>query len=82
MRRTYGFGSHLFTLTRQLFPLILIKFGDCYVRRGVAVVAGTLLGWIGADEVRSPFSGELMSWLALDGERVTASQPIAWLRVE
>jgi hypothetical protein len=29
--------------------------------------------------VRSPFEGTVMGMLALDGERVTARQPIAWL---
>ena len=31
-------------------------------------------------EVRSPFAGVLQSYIAVDGERVTARQPIAWLR--
>ena len=43
--------------------------------------AGQLLGKIGNEEVRSPFAGMLMGWLALDTERVTSSQPIAWLQV-
>ena len=29
---------------------------------------------------RSPFAGVLQSYIAVDGERVTARQPIAWLR--
>ncbi|MGE0795479.1 MAG: ACP S-malonyltransferase [Acidimicrobiia bacterium] len=41
---------------------------------------GDLLGTIGEVEVRSLFAGALMGLLAVDGERVTASQPIAWLR--
>ena len=49
---------------------------------GQAVTAGALLGHIGITEVRSPFAGEFMGWLALDSERVTASKPIAWLRSE
>jgi biotin carboxyl carrier protein len=32
-------------------------------------------------EVRSAFSGEVQGFLAIEGERVTSSQPIAWLRV-
>jgi hypothetical protein len=31
--------------------------------------------------VRSPFEGELMGVLALEGERLMTSQPIAWLRI-
>ena len=45
------------------------------------MAAGDILGHIGVTEVRSPFAGELMGWLAVDTERVTASKPIAWLRV-
>jgi [acyl-carrier-protein] S-malonyltransferase len=48
------------------------------VGRDVAV--GDLLGRVGAAEVRSPFAGRLMGILAVEGERVTPSQPIAWLR--
>jgi [acyl-carrier-protein] S-malonyltransferase len=48
---------------------------------GTTVAAGDLLGTIGNEEVRSPFAGALMGWLALDTERVTSSQPIAWLQV-
>jgi [acyl-carrier-protein] S-malonyltransferase len=35
---------------------------------------------IGEVEVRSLFAGQVMAFIAVDGERVTASQPIAWLR--
>jgi [acyl-carrier-protein] S-malonyltransferase len=41
---------------------------------------GDLVGTIGDVEVRSLFAGTLMGLIASDGERVTASQPIAWLR--
>jgi [acyl-carrier-protein] S-malonyltransferase len=47
---------------------------------GGAVTVGQLLGTVGTQEVRSPFSGVLMGVLAVAGERVMASQPIAWLR--
>jgi [acyl-carrier-protein] S-malonyltransferase len=47
---------------------------------GVAVGVGELLGRVGQVEVRSLFSGTVMGLIAQDGERVTASQPIAWLR--
>jgi [acyl-carrier-protein] S-malonyltransferase len=45
-----------------------------------AVEVGTLLGTVSGSEVRSPFAGHLMGMLAHAGERVTAGQPIAWLR--
>ena len=44
------------------------------------IEAGQLLGHVNGNEVRSPFAGELQGYLAVEGERVTASQPIAWLR--
>ncbi len=47
---------------------------------GALVEAGTLVGHVGAAEVRSPFQGQLQGVLAMEGERVTTSQPICWLR--
>ena len=46
----------------------------------VTVEPGQAIGRVGALEVRSPFAGLLMGYLAVDTERVTSSQPIAWLR--
>lgn len=45
-----------------------------------ALAVGELIGTVGDEEVRSPFGGALMGVLAFEGERVTARQPIAWLR--
>ena len=47
---------------------------------GDQVEVGDLLGHVGDDEVRSAFAGTVGGFVALDGERVTASQPIVWLR--
>jgi [acyl-carrier-protein] S-malonyltransferase len=47
---------------------------------GLIVDAGDLVGHVGTIEVRSPFHGQLQGVLAMAGERVTTSQPIAWLR--
>ena len=47
---------------------------------GTIIEAGRLLGHVNGVEVRSAFAGELQGFLAVEGERVTASQPIAWLR--
>lgn len=44
------------------------------------VEVGDVLGTIGDVEVRSLFAGHVMGLIARDGERVTTSQPIAWLR--
>jgi [acyl-carrier-protein] S-malonyltransferase len=50
------------------------------LRPDAPVLAGQLVGHVGTTEVRSLFDGSLQGLLALDGERVTASQPLAWLR--
>ena len=47
---------------------------------GCLIDVGTLLGHVGEHEVRSPFRGVLQSFIAVDTERVTPRQPIAWLR--
>ena len=49
-------------------------------RRQRRSTSATVLGHVGDHEVRSPFAGVLQSYIAVDGERVTVSQPIAWLR--
>ena len=46
------------------------------------VSTGDLIGTVSGVEVRTQFSGTLMGLLVLSGERVTAGQPVAWLRVE
>ena len=48
---------------------------------GAAVAVGDIIGHVGATEVRTAFAGELHGVLAVNGERVASSQPIAWLRV-
>ncbi len=47
----------------------------------VEVAVGAFLGRVGAVEVRTPFAGRLVGFLAHRGERVMAAQPVAWLRV-
>jgi [acyl-carrier-protein] S-malonyltransferase len=46
---------------------------------GISV--GDLVGRVGAIEVRTPFGGEVVRWLATAGERVQEGQPLLWLRV-
>ena len=41
---------------------------------------GQIIGTVGITEVKSAFAGSLQGMLALAGERVTTSQPLAWLR--
>ncbi len=48
---------------------------------GSSVNVGDSVGTVGGEEARSPFSGTLMGILVMDGERVNAGQPVAWLTV-
>jgi [acyl-carrier-protein] S-malonyltransferase len=45
------------------------------------VEVGDLLGTVGAEEVRTPFAGQLVAFIAHPGERVVKGQPVAWLHV-
>lgn len=49
---------------------------------GSRIVTGAVLGDVSGEPVRSPFNGVVMDYLAVDGERVTTNQPIAWLRTD
>ena len=74
-------GEHLFATERLVVSPaagIFMPESDC--RPGSPISVGHLIGLVGDNEVRSPFAGELMGVLALEGERVMTSQPIAWLR--
>ena len=74
-------GEHLFATDRLVVsPNAGIFKPATQIEIGKQVATGTLIGTINGIEVRSPFAGELLGWLAIDEERVTASQPIAWLR--
>ena len=57
---------------------IFSPLGD--LGEGSAIEVGTVIGHVGDIEVRSPFAGQLQSYIAVATERVTARQPIAWLR--
>ena len=50
------------------------------VAEGQHIEQGRVLGHVADHEVRSPFRGTVKGLLAVAGERVTRSQPIAWLR--
>lgn len=51
-------------------------------RTHTRIVTGAVLGDVSGEPVRSPFNGVVMDYLAVDGERVTTNQPIAWLRTD
>jgi [acyl-carrier-protein] S-malonyltransferase len=74
-------GEHLFATERLVVsPAAGVFTPDPTIAPGDVIQAGTLVGRVGDHEVRSPFGGSVMGLIAVDGERVTVSQPIAWLR--
>ena len=74
-------GEHLFAVERVVVsPGAGIFTPVGALVEGSAIGVGTVLGHVGELEVRSPFAGALQSYIALDTERVTMRQPIAWLR--
>ena len=76
-------GEHLFAVERLVVsPAAGIFTPVAAMGEGSAIVVGTVVGHVGEVEVRSPFAGVLQSFIALDTERVTNRQPIAWLRTE
>ncbi|HAP76944.1 MAG TPA: hypothetical protein DCR14_12765, partial [Acidimicrobiaceae bacterium] len=50
------------------------------IAEGTLIEVGTVIGHVGDAEVRSAFAGVVQSYIAVEGERVTLRQPIAWLR--
>lgn len=74
-------GEHLYAAERLVVSPATGVFTAVNDLAGTATIArGQLVGTVGDAEVRSPFEGSLEGVLAVDGERVTTSQPIAWLR--
>jgi [acyl-carrier-protein] S-malonyltransferase len=47
---------------------------------GTRLAVGDQVGTVGLVEVRTPFEGILVRWLAMRGERVVEGQPVAWIR--
>jgi [acyl-carrier-protein] S-malonyltransferase len=77
----FGEGEHLFATERMVVsPAAGVFTPTSGMGPGFALTPGCVLGLVGDHEVRSPFQGTLMNMLAVEGERVTTSQPIAWLR--
>jgi len=73
-------GEHLFAVERLVVSPSAGIFTPVAIESGVLIDVCTLLGHVGVHEVRSPFRGVLQSFIAVDTERVTPRQPIAWLR--
>ena len=76
-------GEHLFAVERLVVsPAAGIFTPDSDLTDGSPIAVGTVVGHVGEVEVRSPFAGLLQGFIALETERVTNRQPIAWLRTE
>jgi [acyl-carrier-protein] S-malonyltransferase len=74
-------GEHLFASERLVVsPGAGLFTPVSALSDGTLINVGAVLGHVGEAEVRSPFAGVLQSYIAVDGERVTMRQPIAWLR--
>jgi len=74
-------GEHLFATERMVVsPAAGLFLPTHGLAEGSRIEVGELLGVVNGVEVRSPFSGVLQNYLALEGERITARQPVAWLR--
>ena len=74
-------GEHLFAVERLVVsPAAGVFKPTGALVDGLAIEVGDILGHVADHEVRSPFAGILQSYIAVDGERVTSRQPIAWLR--
>ena len=74
-------GEHLFAHERLVVSPAAGLFTPINdLADGSRLTVGDVLGHVGDAEVRSPFAGVLQSYIAVDGERVTMRQPIAWLR--
>jgi [acyl-carrier-protein] S-malonyltransferase len=76
-------GEHLFAVERLVVsPAAGIFTPASDLTDGSPIEVGSVVGHVGEVEVRSPFAGLLQGFIALDTERVTNRQPIAWLRTE
>ncbi len=74
-------GEHLFAVERLVVsPAAGVFTPLSHIADGAMITVGTVLGHVGDAEVRSPFAGILQSYIAVNGERITLRQPIAWLR--
>ncbi len=74
-------GEHLFATERVVVsPAAGVFEPDPSLEPGLVLESGQRVGRVGDQDVRSAFQGAVIGVLAVPGERVTVSQPIAWLR--
>lgn len=74
-------GEHLFAVERLVVsPASGVFVPLASVQTNHRITIGQTLGMVGEIPVVSVFEGVLQAFIAVDGERVTLRQPIAWLR--
>jgi [acyl-carrier-protein] S-malonyltransferase len=74
-------GEHLFASERLVVsPAAGVFTPADDVAEGQHIERGRVVGHVAGHEVRSPFHGTVKGLLAVAGERLTRSQPVAWLR--
>lgn len=74
-------GEHLFAAERLVVsPAAGVFVPAADVLLGHLIEQGRVMGHVAGQEVRSPFPGTVKGLLAVAGERLTRSQPVAWLR--
>ncbi len=73
-------GEHLFAHERLVVSPGAGVFATAGIPDGTTIEVGSILGYIGEVEVRSPFAGILQSYIAVDTKRLAPRQPVAWLR--
>lgn len=74
-------GEHLFAVERLVVsPTAGVFTPLADLRTGSTVAVGQTIGRVGDVEIRSAFDGILQAFIALEGERITPRQPVAWLR--
>lgn len=74
-------GEHLFAAERLIVsPAAGVFTPAADVHEGHQIEEGRVMGHVAGHEVRSPFRGTVKGLLAVAGERLTRSQPVAWLR--
>lgn len=76
-----GDGEHLFAAERLVVsPAAGVFTSAADVNEGEHIERGRVVGHVAGQEVLSPFRGTIKGLLAVSGERLTRSQPVAWLR--
>jgi [acyl-carrier-protein] S-malonyltransferase len=74
-------GEHLFASERLVVSPAAGVFEPAEgVAEGQHIERGRVMGHVAGHPVRSPFRGVIMGLRAVAGERLTRSQPVAWLR--